>query len=57
MAEVEKWTKHFGGAEAVTKELGDTFILSSPSQHWALALGLTHIPYRGILSAAAQTKT
>jgi hypothetical protein len=39
MAEVEKWAKQFGGAEAVLKELGDTFILSSPSQHWALSEG------------------
>jgi hypothetical protein len=37
MAEVERWTKEFGGAEAVIEELGDIFSLANPTQNWALS--------------------
>jgi adenine-specific DNA methylase len=37
MTEVERWTKGFGGVEAVLKELGDSFTSASASQHWSLS--------------------
>jgi hypothetical protein len=34
---VEKWTREFGGAEAVIKKLGTTYTSADAQQHWQLS--------------------
>jgi len=37
ITEVERWVRHFGGAETVIKELGTKYTSAAPNQHCHLA--------------------